>query len=105
MTVRSPTRPETKPPISSSVTGSSGSEAECRGGKPFASLGLIVSCRPSDVDLICRVIQACGGKLVFQTVSNGSLFVLGEAQIERILQGDLSELVEIMKKKERRSEK
>jgi hypothetical protein len=102
MTARSLTRPETKTPASLEVEPSSGSEA---GGKGFASLGLIVSSRPGDVDLMCRVIQACGGKVVYYTVSNGLLFVLGEAQIERILQGDLSELVEIMKKKERRSEK
>jgi len=102
MKARSPTRPETEPSISFNATPPSGSEA---GGQVFASLGLIISCRPSDVDLICRVIQACGGKLVFQTATNGSLFLLREVQIERILQGDLSELVEIMKKKERRSEK
>jgi hypothetical protein len=103
MNRRSSTRPETEPSISLNATPPSGSEAR---GEVFASLGLIVSCRPGDVDLVCRVIQACGGKLVFQTVSNGSLFILREAQIERILQGDLSELVEIMKKKkERRSEK
>jgi hypothetical protein len=91
---------ESKPPtISSGVKSSSGSAAD---QQFFVSFGLIMSCRLGDVDSIRESIHALGGKIVFQTVSNGDLFLFRGAQIERALTGDVSALAEIHKRKERR---
>jgi len=42
---------------------------------------------------------------VFQTISNGDLFLFRAAQVERAMQGDVSALAEIHKKKEKRLER
>lgn len=102
MRTRALTREDANRSISSNVSPASGSHAD---EQFFVSFGLIVSCRLSDVDKIRTGIQNSGGKIIFQTVSNGPLFLLRAGQIERILQGDLNDLAEIHKKKERRSEK
>jgi hypothetical protein len=68
----------------------------------FVSFGLIVSCRLGAVENIRASILKLGGRIVFQTVSTGDLFMFREAQVERALHGDVSALAEIHKKKERR---
>ena len=68
----------------------------------FVSFGLIVSCRLGDVEKIRGSIQKLGGRIVFQTVSNGVLFLFRAAQVVRALQGDASALAEAHKRKERR---
>jgi hypothetical protein len=70
----------------------------------FVSFGLIISCRLSDADKIRLAVESARGRIVFQTLSNGSLFLLRQAQIENALSGNLEELIEINKKKERRLE-
>ncbi|MGA2789816.1 MAG: hypothetical protein ABSF00_03490 [Candidatus Bathyarchaeia archaeon] len=69
------------------------------------TFGVVMSCRLGDVQKIRSQIQEAGGRIVFQTVSNNSLFLLRAAQVEKALQGDLSVLTEIHNRKTRRSEK
>lgn len=71
----------------------------------LVSFGAVISCRLGDVERIRSLIQGTGGRIVFQTVSNGPLFLFRAGQVERALQGDLSALAEIHGKKTRRSEK
>lgn len=73
----------------------------------FVSYGLIISTRLRDVDRIREAVKELGGKIIFQTVTSAPLYLLRGYQVERILQGDLSELLEAYarKQKERRSEK
>ena len=72
----------------------------------LVSFGAVISCRLGDVELIRSLIQEAGrGRIVFQTVSNGPLFLFRAGQVERALNGDLSALAEIHGKKTRRSEK
>jgi hypothetical protein len=70
----------------------------------FVSFGLIISTRLVDVEKIRQAIQGLGGKIAFQTVTTAPLYVLRHYQVERAIQGDLSELVELHKKKLRRVE-
>jgi hypothetical protein len=92
-----------KPPntISSGATPSSGSPDL----QFLVSFGAVISCRLGDVERIRSLIQGTGGRIVFQTVSNGPLFLFRAGQVERALNGDLSALAEIHGKKTRRSEK
>jgi hypothetical protein len=93
---------EPKPPntISSGATPPSGSP-----DLQFpVSFGVVISCRLGDVEHIRTLIQGTGGRIVFQTTSEGDLFLLREKQVERILAGDVSALAEIHSKKTRRSE-
>lgn len=93
---------ETKPPktISAEATPPSGSAAD---REFIVSYGAIISCRLGDVERIRCLIESVGGRIVFQTVSNGPLFLLRAAQIERAMNGDVSALVEIHRRKQRRS--
>lgn len=93
---------EKQAPISSRVNPPSGSAAD---QQFLVSFGMIVSCRLGDVERIRESILKLGGRIVFQTVSNGALFLFRQAQVERALRGDVSALAEIHKKKERRVEK
>ena len=94
---------DAKPPntISSGATPPSGS-ADLQF---LVSFGAVISCRLGDVERIRSLIQGTGGRIVFQTVSNGPLFLFRAGQVERALKGDLSALAEIHGKKTRRSEK
>ena len=94
---------DVKPPntFSSGVTPPSGSPDL----NFLVSFGMVVSCRLRDVERIRTRIQESGGRIIFQTVSNGPLFLLRAGQVERALQGDLSALAEIHIKKTRRSDK
>jgi hypothetical protein len=65
----------------------------------LVSFGVVMSCRLGDVPQIRSRIQEAGGRIVFQTVSNGDLYLLRRAQIERALNGDLSTLTEIHMRK------
>ena len=73
----------------------------------FVSFGLIVSARLADVARIREAVEHLGGKIAFQTVSNGDLYILRAYQLERALSGDISQLCEIHERKtgERRNEK
>jgi len=71
----------------------------------LVSFGVVISCRLGEVDRIRSLIQGTGGRIVFQTVSNGPLFLLRAGQVDRILQGDTSAIAEVHRKKTRRSEK
>jgi len=73
----------------------------------FVSFGLIVSARLADVARIREAVERLGGKIAFQTVSNGDLFLLRRYQVERALAGDVSQLRDIHNRKtgERRNEK
>ncbi len=70
----------------------------------LVSYGVIVSCRLGQVERIRNRIEEEGGRIIFQTVSNGPLFLLREGQIERAMKGDVSALAEIHKRKQKRSE-
>jgi len=73
----------------------------------YISFGLVVSARLADVAKIRDAVERLGGKIAFQTVSNGDLFLLRRYQVERALAGDVSQLREIHNRKsgERRNEK
>jgi hypothetical protein len=71
----------------------------------WVSFGLIVSVRLSDVEKIRRTVEEAGGKVVFQTTTTAPLYLLRQYQIEKALQGDVSQLQEIHEKKRRRMEK
>jgi hypothetical protein len=68
----------------------------------LVSFGAVMSCRLGDVPKIRSRIQEAGGRIVFQTVSNAPLIILRAAQVERALQGDLSDLAGIHERKMRR---
>jgi hypothetical protein len=69
----------------------------------FVSYGAIISCRLGEVPRIRGKIEAEGGRIIFQSVSNGPLILLRGGQVERVLQGDTSALAEVHRRKERRS--
>ena len=75
--------------------------------KFYVSFGVVMSVQHADVERVRAAIEECGGKIVFQTVSTGSLYLLRGRQVEEILSGDLSQLGEVHKKKQeqRRLEK
>jgi hypothetical protein len=88
-----------KPPtISSGSTPPSGSAAD---QNFLVSFGMVISCRLGDVERIRSRIEAEGGRVVYQTVSNGPLFLLTAGKVERILQGDTSALAEVHRRKGR----
>jgi hypothetical protein len=70
----------------------------------WVSFGLIVSVRLSGVEKIRRTIEEAGGQIVFQTTTTAPLYLLRQYQIEKVLQGDVSQLREIYEKKRRRVE-
>ena len=76
-------------------------------GKFYVSFGVVMSVQHADVERVRAAIQGCGGKIVFQTISTGTLYLLRQRQVEEILSGDLSQLCEVHKKKQeqRRLEK
>ncbi|MGA8903695.1 MAG: hypothetical protein WB661_01660 [Candidatus Bathyarchaeia archaeon] len=94
---------DAKPPntISSGTNTSSGSPDL----QFLVSFGLVISCRLGEVEALRGHIERSGARIVFQTVSNGPLFLFRAGQVERALNGDLSALAEIHGKKTRRSEK
>jgi hypothetical protein len=61
----------------------------------------------ADVAKIRAAIENADGKIAFQTVSGGPLYLLRHYEVEQIIQGDLDRLVEVhnRKSKERRVEK
>ena len=65
----------------------------------FVSFGLIISARLVDVKKIRDEIERLGGKIAFQTVSTGPLYILRAYQVERALSGDVSHLREIHERK------
>ncbi|MGA2971907.1 MAG: hypothetical protein ABSE39_04685 [Candidatus Bathyarchaeia archaeon] len=92
---------DVKPPnaFSSNATQPSDSAAD---QQFLVSFGVVISCRLGDVEHIRSLINGIGGRVVFQTVSNGPLFLFRAAQVERALTGDVSALAEIHNKKTRR---
>jgi hypothetical protein len=76
-------------------------------GKFYVSFGVVMSVQHADVETVRAAIQNCGGKIVFQTVSKDPLYLLRRNQVEQILNGDISQLGEVHKKKQeqRRLEK
>ncbi len=93
--------PKTKSPLSNQNQ----LPSESADQRFYVSFGMIVSCRLGDVEKIRDSILKLGGRLVFQTVTDGDLFLFRAAQVERALKGDVSALAEIHKKKERRVDK
>jgi hypothetical protein len=87
------------PTISSDATPPSGSAADQRFPVTF---GLVVSCRFGEVQGIRESVQKLGVRIIYQTTSEDDLFLFKKTQVERALRGDVSALVEIHKKKERR---
>ncbi len=83
-------------PISPGPSQPSGGSADQRF---FVSFGLIMSCRLGDVDRIRSLIEEAGGRVVFQTVSNAPLFLFRAAQVQRMIEGDLSALADIHRRK------
>ena len=69
-------------------------------GKFYVSFGVIISVQDADVETVRAAIQNCGGKIVFQTVSKDTLYLLRRNQVEQILNGDTSQLRGVHKKKE-----
>ncbi len=68
----------------------------------YVTYGVVISARWGDVEKIRRAIEAEGGKIAFQTVSNGDLYLLRRYQVERALQGDASQLREVYQRKQDR---
>ncbi len=68
----------------------------------YVTYGVIISARLADVEKIRAAIEQLGGKIAFQTVSNGELFLLRRYQVERALQGDASQLREVYQRKQDR---
>jgi hypothetical protein len=95
-------RLEVTPPISPQTSSPSEAAAD---REFYVSFGLIMSVRLGDVEKIRSAISTQGGKIAFQTVTTAPLYLLRHYQVERALQGDLSELAELHKKKLRRVEK
>ncbi len=103
MEKRSLAEAEHKPP--SPISTRTKPPSECAADQQFyVSFGAVISCRLGDVEKIRGKIEAEGGRIVFQSVSNGPLVLLRAGQIERALNGDLSALAEIHKRKQRRGE-
>jgi hypothetical protein len=75
--------------------------------KFYVSFGVVMSIQHTDVERVRAAIEGAGGKIVFQTISTGTLYLLRQRQVEEILSGDLSQLCEVHKKKQdqRRLEK
>jgi hypothetical protein len=74
--------------------------------KFFIGFGVVMSVQPTDIEKVCAAIESCGAKIIYQKPSTESFYVLRRSQVERILNGDTSELSEIhVKKEERRVEK
>jgi len=71
----------------------------------YVSFGLIISARLADVQRIRDEIERLGGKIAFQTISNGPLYVLREYQVERAIHGDVSHLKELHDRKKGGNEK
>ena len=71
----------------------------------YVSFGLVLSARVADIPKIREAIERLGGKIAFQTVTKEDLFLLRQYQVERILEGDLDQLAELHKRKQRRNEK
>ena len=65
----------------------------------YVSFGLIISARMADVAKIRAAIENGGGKIAFQTVSGGPLYLLRHYEVEQILEGDVDHLVEVHKRK------
>jgi len=68
--------------------------------KFYVSFGVIMSVQHADVERVRAAIEGCGGKIVFQTISTGELYLLRRYQVEQILSGDTSQLCEVHKKKQ-----
>jgi hypothetical protein len=71
------------------------------------SFGLVVSARMADVAKIRAAVENAGGKIAFQTVSSGPLYLLRHYEVEQIIQWDIDHLVHNrkLKERERRTEK
>jgi len=67
----------------------------------YVSVGMIISARPVDVDRIRAAVTASGGKIVFSTVTPAPIYVLRHYEVEKILRGDLGDLVAIHERKSR----
>ena len=65
------------------------------------TLGLIVSCRYNQIEMIRQAIIDQDGKIVYQNPTNGDIIQLRMYQVEKILSGDTSELRRIYEKKKR----
>ncbi len=87
-----------RPPSTLETTPSSASAED---QQFFVSFGLIVSARMADVAKIREAIERLGGKIAFQTVSSGPLYVLRHYQVEQILQGDIGQLAEVHSRKQK----
>jgi len=70
----------------------------------YVSFGLIVSARMADVARIREAVERLGGKVAFQTVSSGPLYVLRHYQVEQLLRGDTSWLREVHSRKSKAKE-
>jgi len=70
--------------------------------KFFISFGVVMSVQHADVEKVRAAVEGCGAKIVFQTVSPESLYLLRRSQVEAILNGDTSQLSEAHKRKEER---
>ena len=71
-------------------------------GNFYVTFGMVVSVRPADVQTVRAAIEAAGGMIVYETVKVEDLYLLRRSQVEQILNGDLSPLREIHKKKQER---
>jgi hypothetical protein len=69
-------------------------------GKFYVSFGVVMSVQHAEVETVRAAIQKAGGKIVFQTVSKDPLYLLRRSQVEQILNGDISQLGEVHKKKQ-----
>jgi hypothetical protein len=70
--------------------------------KFFVSFGVVMSVQHADVEKVRTAIEQGGAKIVFQTISPESLYLLRRSQVEAILNGDTSALAEAHKRKEER---
>ena len=71
--------------------------------KFYASFGVVMSVQHADVERVRAAIEGCGGKIVFQTISTGPLYLLRGRQVEQITQGDVSDLLVLLSRKTSRN--
>ena len=67
----------------------------------YVSFGLVLSLKLEDVEKVRAYLQENGAKIIFQTVSSGQLYVLREYQVQRALQGDLSQMQDVHDRKQK----
>ena len=70
-----------------------------RDAQAFISYGLLMSVTVDKIDMIREAAKALGAKVIYNTTSTGDLYIIREYTLDRAIDGDVSELKELKKKK------